>query len=99
VRIVVTFPGPAAESAARVLNLPGVGPGLAYLGEQGDAAGLAGSERFPLHDTGVQIRVADTGRGVQSVVCLRPCRRSRLTQRWLQFRTDATDELRYDHYA
>lgn len=92
VRIVVPFPGPAAESAAGVLDLPAVDAGLAYVGDQPDTAG----SRFRLLDAGVQVRVIGTDRGLKSLVCLRPCRRSRLTPQWLRFRHSQGDELRIE---
>jgi hypothetical protein len=90
----VTFAGPAAARAARVLALPPRATRRMYLCER--YGGLAGVPRLPLLDAGVEIHLRETDIGEQSMVVLRPCRRSRLTLHWLACHAVEGDGLRIE---
>jgi hypothetical protein len=96
VHIKVTLGAARIDETIRILAL--TMPGLhrrIYFCEQ--PAGDHQPCVLPLADSGVTLRLRQTaGRGDQSTVKLRPCRRSRLTAGWLAFRRHGPDELRIE---
>jgi hypothetical protein len=97
VEIKVTFPGAGAAAAIRALA-PDQDGGLrrhVYFCEALARSRAPG--QLPLLDAGVILRLrSGSGRAADVTARLRPCRRSRLTDRWLDFREQGPHAFRLD---
>ncbi|WP_265567697.1 hypothetical protein, partial [Streptomyces hygroscopicus] len=94
IEIKVTFSDAGAAAAIRALAPDhGGARRLVYFCEA--LARSRGPGELPLWDAGVILRLrAGGGRGGDVTARLRPCRRSRLTERWLRFRSQGPDLFR-----
>ncbi|MGW0708655.1 hypothetical protein ACWD4G_22340 [Streptomyces sp. NPDC002643] len=93
VEIRVTFSGAGAAAATRALA-PDTGGARRRVYFCEALARSTAPGQLPLLDAGLILRLrAGSGRGGAATAELRPCRRSRLSERWLRFREQGPDSL------
>lgn len=93
VDIKVTFSGAGAAAAARALA-PDIGGARRRVYFCEALARSTAPGQLPLLDAGLILRLrAGSGRGGAVTAELRPCRRSRLSERWLRFREQGPDSF------
>ncbi|MDX2935372.1 hypothetical protein [Streptomyces ipomoeae] len=93
VEIKVTFSGAGAAAATRALA-PDTGGARRRVYFCEALARSTAPGQLPLLDAGLILRLrAGSGRGGAATAELRPCRRSRLSERWLRFREQGPDSL------
>lgn len=93
VEIKVTFSGAGAAAATRALA-PDTGGARRRVYFCEALARSTAPGQLPLLDAGLILRLrAGSGRGGAATAELRPCRRSRLSERWLRFREQGPDSF------
>ncbi|WP_216590944.1 hypothetical protein [Streptomyces brasiliscabiei] len=93
VEIKVTFSGAGAAAATWALA-PDTGGARRRVYFCEDLARSTAPGQLPLLDAGLILRLrAGSGRGGAATAELRPCRRSRLSERWLRFREQGPDSF------
>ncbi|QFQ99669.1 hypothetical protein F9278_29910 [Streptomyces phaeolivaceus] len=93
VEIKVTFSGAGAVAATWALA-PDTGGARRRVYFCEDLARSTAPGQLPLLDAGLILRLrAGSGRGGAATAELRPCRRSRLSERWLRFREQGPDSF------